>query len=157
MKLRILTLGLASAMLAACGGGNGGAQDSQVLNVYNYSDYIAEDTIPTFEKESGIKVTYDVFDSDEMVETKLLAGNSGYDLIFPGDTVAERLMRAGALQKLDKSKLTALADVEPGLQRLQTKYPYSRHAVVPYTWGSIGITYNAAQIQQRLADAVSKS
>ena len=83
MKLRILTLGLASAMLAACGGGNGGAQDSQVLNVYNYSDYIAEDTIPTFEKESGIKVTYDVFDSDEMVETKLLAGNSGYDVVVP--------------------------------------------------------------------------
>lgn len=67
MKLRILTLGLASALLAACGGGGtGGAQDSKVLNVYNYSDYIAEDTIPNFEKQSGTKVTYDVFDSDEM-------------------------------------------------------------------------------------------
>ena len=129
------------------------AADDKTLKLYNWADYFAEDTLAKFTAETGIQVTYDVMDSSETLEAKMMAGRSGYDLIFPGDTVAERLMRAGALQKLDKSKLTALADVEPGLQRLQTKYPYSRHAVVPYTWGSIGITYNAAQIQQRLADA----
>ena len=105
MKLRILTLGLASAMLAACSGGNGGAQDSQVLNVYNYSDYIAEDTIPTFEKESGIKVTYDVFDSDEMVETKLLAGNSGYDVVVPTLNFFGRQIQAGVFHAVVMEKV----------------------------------------------------
>ena len=68
-------------------------------------------------------------------------------------TVAERLMRAGALKKLDKSKLEHLDDIEPGLRTLQTKYPYSRHATVPYTWGSIGLTYNTQMIEQRMPNA----
>lgn len=79
MTLRLLALTLSTTLLAACGGGTApGNADARakVLNVYNYSDYIAEDTIPAFEKSSGIKVTYDVFDSDEMVEAKLLAGGS---------------------------------------------------------------------------------
>lgn len=92
-------------------------------------------------------------DSSETLEAKMMAGHSGYDLIFPGDTVAERLMRAGALQKLDDSKLEHMDDIEAGLRDLQTKYPYSRHAVVPYTWGSIGLTYNQAKIEQRMPGA----
>lgn len=92
-------------------------------------------------------------DGSETLEAKMLAGGSGYDLIFPGDTVAERLMRAGSLKPLDRSKLTALDDIEPGLQKLRTHYEYSRQATVPYTWGTIGLTYNAEQIKQRLPDA----
>lgn len=147
-RLLLCSLGLtlAAAMAPA-------QAEEKNLRLYNWADYFAEDTITKFTAETGIQVTYDVMDSSETLEAKLMSGNSGYDLIFPGDTVAERLMRAGALQKLDPKKLTALADIEPGLQRLQTQYPYSRHAVVPYTWGSIGITYNAAQIKQRMADA----
>lgn len=86
MKLKTLTVMLAAAALAACGGKDEKAATgapSKTLNVYNWSDYIAEDTIPEFEKATGIAVTYDVFDSDEMVETKLLAGSSGYDVVVP--------------------------------------------------------------------------
>ncbi len=141
-----LGLGLGCAQLSA-------QAEEKVLRLYNWADYFAPDTISDFTRETGIQVIYDVMDSSETLEAKMMSGNSGYDLIFPGDTVAERLMRAGALQKLDKSKLEHLDDVEPGLRTLQTRYPYSRHATVPYTWGTIGITYNQEMIDKRLAGA----
>ena len=123
------------------------------LRLYNWADYFAEDTLTRFTAETGIKVIYDVMDGSETLEAKMLAGGSGYDLIFPGDTVAERLMRAGSLLPLDRSKLTALDDIEPGLQKLRTHYVHSSQATVPYTWGTIGLTYNAEQIRQRMPDA----
>ena len=127
--------------------------EEKTLRLYNWADYFAEDTLAKFTAETGIKVIYDVMDGSETLEAKMLAGGSGYDLIFPGDTVAERLMRAGSLQPLDRSKLTALNDIEPGLQKLRTHYEYSRQATVPYTWGTIGLTYNAEQVKQRVPDA----
>lgn len=127
--------------------------EEKTLHLYNWADYFAEDTLANFTRETGIRVIYDVMDSSETLEAKMMSGRSGYDLIFPGDTVAERLMRAGALKKLDKSKLEHLDDIEPGLRTLQTKYPYSRHATVPYTWGSIGLTYNTQMIEQRMPNA----
>ncbi len=149
MKLRILTLGLASAMLSACGGGNGGGQDSQVLNVYNYSDYIAEDTIPNFEKQSGIKVTYDVFDSDEMVETKLLAGNSGYDVVVPTLNFFGRQIQAGVFLPLDKSKIPNLANLDPAvMKRIATQDPGNQYGV-PYMIGTTGIGYNVDMLKER--------
>lgn len=110
--------------------------EDKVLRLYNWADYFAEDTLKDFTAQTGIKVIYDVMDSSETLEAKLLSGNSGYDLIFPGDTVAERLARAGALQKLDPAKLEHLADIEPGLQRLHQRYPNSRERTVPYTWAA---------------------
>ena len=149
MKLRILTLGLASAMLSACGGGNGVGQDSQVLNVYNYSDYIAEDTIPAFEKQSGIKVTYDVFDSDEMVETKLLAGNSGYDVVVPTLNFFGRQIQAGVFLPLDKSKIPNLANLDPAvMKRIATQDPGNQYGV-PYMIGTTGIGYNVDMLKER--------
>lgn len=127
--------------------------EDKTLRLYNWADYFAEDTLANFTRETGIKVIYDVMEGSETLEAKMMSGHSGYDLIFPGDTVAERLMRAGALQKLDPEKLQHLADIEPGLRGLQTQYPYSRHATVPYTWGSIGITYNAEMVGKRMSDA----
>lgn len=127
--------------------------EDKTLRLYNWADYFAEDTLSRFTAETGIKVIYDVMDGSETLEAKMLSGGSGYDLIFPGDTVAERLMRAGSLLPLDPSKLTALADIEPGLQKLRSHYEHSSQATVPYTWGTIGLTYNAAQIKQRMADA----
>ncbi|VVO49122.1 Putrescine-binding periplasmic protein SpuD [Pseudomonas fluorescens] len=127
--------------------------EEKTLRLYNWADYFAEDTLSRFTAETGIKVIYDVMDGSETLEAKMLAGGSGYDLIFPGDTVAERLMRAGSLQPLDRSRLTALADIEPGLQKLRSQYEHSSQATVPYTWGTIGLTYNAGQIKQRLPDA----
>lgn len=84
----------------------GAAQaDSKVLHVYNWSDYIAPDTIANFEKESGIKVVYDVFDSNETLEAKLLAGKSGYDVVVPSNNFLAKQIKAGVYQELDKSKL----------------------------------------------------
>ncbi|WP_347905263.1 extracellular solute-binding protein [Pseudomonas purpurea] len=125
----------------------------KTLRLYNWADYFAEDTLTRFTAETGINVIYDVMDGSETLEAKMLAGGSGYDLIFPGDTVAERLMRAGSLLPLDRTKLTALDDIEPGLQKLRTHYVHSSQATVPYTWGTIGLTYNAEQIKQRMPDA----
>ncbi|UDN27284.1 extracellular solute-binding protein [Aeromonas caviae] len=144
-----LLLGLGAQ--AAEGAGEG--TEEKVLRLYNWSDYFAADTLSEFTRETGIRVIYDVMDSSETLEAKLMAGRSGYDLIFPGDTVAERLMRAGSLQPLDKGKLQHLGDIDPGLARLQQAYPHAKEAVVPYTWGTIGLTYNADAIRQRMPDA----
>lgn len=127
--------------------------EDKTLRLYNWADYFAEDTLSRFTAETGIKVIYDVMDGSETLEAKMLSGGSGYDLIFPGDTVAERLMRAGSLMPLDQSKLKELADIEPGLQKLRGHYEHSSNATVPYTWGTIGLTYNEEQIKQRMADA----
>jgi putrescine transport system substrate-binding protein len=143
-----LTLAVSAAMPAAQA-----AAAEKILHLYNWSDYFAEDTLRNFTAETGIQVTYDVMDSSETLEAKLLSGHSGYDLIFPGDTVSERLMRAGALQKLDKSQLLALADIEPGLAKLHAQYPNAKDATVPYTWGTIGLVYNNEMISKRMADA----
>ncbi len=141
-----LSLGLVCAQFAA-------QAEEKILRLYNWADYFAPDTLSAFTKETGIQVIYDVMDSSETLEAKMMSGHSGYDLIFPGDTVAERLMRAGALQKLDPGRLEHLDDIEPGLRTLQTRYPYSRHATAPYTWGTIGLTYNQQMIDERLAGA----
>lgn len=127
--------------------------EEKTLRLYNWADYFAEDTLSKFTAETGIKVIYDVMDGSETLEAKMLAGGSGYDLIFPGDTVAERLMRAGSLLPLDSSKISERDDIEPGLQKLRTHYVHSNQATVPYTWGTIGLTYNDQQIKQRMPNA----
>ncbi|WP_165668674.1 extracellular solute-binding protein [Metapseudomonas otitidis] len=143
-----------SLLVLALGLGLGSAHaEEKLLRLYNWADYFAPDTLEAFTRETGIRVIYDVMDSSETLEAKMMSGHSGYDLIFPGDTVAERLMRAGALQPLDPARLELLDEIEPGLKTLQTRYPYSRHATVPYTWGTIGLTYNQAQIDARLPGA----
>lgn len=153
MKLRILTLGVAS-LLAACGGNDSKGETAQggeekVLNVYNYSDYIAEDTIPNFEKATGIKVTYDVFDSDEMVETKLLTGNSGYDIVVPTLNFFGRQIQAGVFLPLDKSKIPNLANLDPDLMaRIATQDPENKYGV-PYMIGTTGIGYNVEKLKER--------
>ncbi|UOK36722.1 extracellular solute-binding protein [Pseudomonas palleroniana] len=143
-RLLIGTLMLSAACASA---------DDKTLKLYNWADYFAADTLSRFTAETGIQVIYDVMDGSETLEAKLMAGGSGYDLIFPGDTVAERLMRAGSLQPLEPARLTALNDIEPGLQQLRSRYVTSNKATVPYTWGTIGLTYNAQKIEQRLANA----
>lgn len=143
-----------SLLVLALGLGLGSAHaEEKLLRLYNWADYFAPDTLEAFTRETGIRVIYDVMDSSETLEAKMMSGHSGYDLIFPGNTVAERLMRAGALQPLDPARLEHLDEIEPGLKTLQTRYPYSRHATVPYTWGTIGLTYNQAQVDARLPGA----
>ncbi len=142
---------LAIAALLACAGIAQAEQDA--LRLYNWADYFAEDTLKRFTAETGIPVIYDVMDGSEVLEAKLMSGRSGYDLVFPGDTVAERLMRAGSLRTLDRKQLTALDDIEPGLRQLHDRYPKASQATVPYTWGTIGLTMDAKKIRERMPDA----
>src|SRR5690606_25505159 len=125
-----------------------------VLNVYNWSDYIAEDTIANFEAETGIKVNYDVYDTNEIVDAKLLAGNSGYDIVVPSGNFLERQIKAGLILPLDKSKLTNLSNLDPAVMATATAQdPDNAHAV-PYMINTIGLGYNAAKVQAALgADA----
>jgi len=153
MKLRILAVVVAACTLAACGGGkeDKAAAPKQsadkVVNVYNWSDYIAEDTIPNFTQATGIKVTYDVFDSDEMVETKLLTGSTGYDVVVPSLSFLGRQIQAGVFLPLDKSKIPNLKNVDPELlKRIALQDPGNQFAV-PYLWGTSGIGYNVDKVK----------
>jgi putrescine transport system substrate-binding protein len=124
--------------------------EEKVLNVYNWSDYIAEDTIANFEKETGIKVNYDVFDSNEVLETKLLAGKTGYDVVVPSASFLERQIKAGVFMKLDKAKLPNLKNMDPEImQRVALHDPGNEHAI-PYLWGTTGIGYNPDKIKAAL-------
>jgi putrescine transport system substrate-binding protein len=128
------------------------AAEDKVLHVYNWSDYIAEDTIPNFESQSGIKVTYDVFDSNDTVETKLLAGSSGFDVVVPSASFLERQIKAGVFQKLDKSQLPNLKNMDADImQRVGLHDPNNDYAV-PYLWGTTGLGYNEAKIKKILGD-----
>lgn len=128
------------------------AAEEKVLHVFNWSDYIAEDTIKNFEDKTGIKVTYDVFDSNDVLETRLLAGNSGFDVVVPSASFLERQIKAGVFQKLDKSQLPNLSNMDPDImQRVALHDPENAHSV-PYLWGTTGIGYNEAKIKKILGD-----
>ncbi len=120
---------------------------SRVLNVYNWSDYIEPTVLEAFTKETGIKVRYDTFDSNDTLEAKLLAGKSGYDVVVPTAYFLERQIKAGLFQKLDKSKLKNIGNVWPEIaKRLATYDPGNVHAV-NYMWGTTGIGYNVKKAQ----------
>jgi putrescine transport system substrate-binding protein len=128
------------------------AEEEKVLHVYNWSDYIAEDTIKNFEAQTGIKVTYDVFDSNDMLETRLLAGNSGFDVVVPSASFLERQIKAGVFQKLDKSQLPNLKNMDPDIQqRVALHDPGNEHSVT-YLWGTTGLGYNVDKVKKILGD-----
>ena len=153
MKLKTLVIVMGLCALAACGDkggkddGTAAAGGDKSVNVYNWSDYIAEDTIPNFEKATGIKVTYDVFDSNEVLETKLLAGSSGYDVVVPTLNFLGRQIQAGVFQPLDKSKIPNYANLDPEImKRLESQDPGNQYAI-PYMWGTTGIGYNVDKVK----------
>src|SRR5205809_2713628 len=122
----------------------------RVVNVYNWSDYMAPGVVEDFSKETGIKVRYDTFDSNDTLETKLLAGKSGYDVVVPTAYFLERQIKAGVFQKLDKEKLPNLANMWPEItQRLAAYDPGNQYAV-NYMWGTTGIGYNARRVREIL-------
>lgn len=130
-----------------------GAQEEKILHVFNWSDYIAEDSVPNFEKQSGIKVTYDVFDSNDVLETRLLAGNSGFDLVVPSASFLERQIKAGVFQKLDKSQLPNLKNMDPDIMNRVGLHDPNNEYAIPYLWGTTGIGYNEDKIKKILGDA----
>jgi putrescine transport system substrate-binding protein len=131
----------------------GASAQDKVVNVYNWSDYVGEGVLEDFTKETGIKVVYDVYDSMEMMETKLLAGGSGYDIIVPTDRNLARLIQAGVVQKLDKTKIPNLANQwDVTAKRLETFDPGLEHST-NYMWGTTGLGYNVDKIKERMPDA----
>ena len=143
-----LAAGVAVALLAAA---SAGAQE-RVVNVYNWSDYIDSSILDDFTKETGIKVVYDVFDSNEILETKLLAGGSGYDVVVPTAPFLARQIQAGVFQKLDKSKLPNLKNMWPLVTERLAKYDPGNEYAVNYMWGTTGLGYNVDKVKAALGD-----
>ncbi|MCU0116912.1 polyamine ABC transporter substrate-binding protein [Pseudomonas sp. B2M1-30] len=124
-----------------------GAQAAGTVHIYNWSDYIGETTLADFQKETGIKPVYDVFDSNETLEGKLLAGRTGYDVVVPSNHFLGKQIKAGAFQKLDKAQLTNYSNLDPVLlKRLEQNDPGNLYAV-PYLWGTNGIGYNVDKVK----------
>lgn len=129
------------------------SEEEKVLNIYNWSDYIAEDTIANFEAETGIKVTYDVFDSNEVLEAKMLTGATGYDLVVPTGDFLERQITAGVFQKLDKSKLSNIANIDAEIMAAAEGHDPGNEHALNYMWGTTGFGYNVEKIKERMPDA----
>ena len=133
-------------------GGAAIAQAEGKLNIYNWSDYIAEDTIANVEQEPGIKVTYDVYDANEVVDAKLLTGNSGFDIVVPTNNFLTKQVQAGVYMELDHSKLPNMSNLNPELMKqMESIDPGSKHSI-PYLWGTNGIGYNVDKVQEVLGD-----
>lgn len=140
--LAVLTLAM---VMAGCGG-----PKEQTLRIYNWSDYIDPALLDQFTKETGIKVVYDTFDSNEVLETKVLTGATGYDLVVPSNHNVPRYIEAKAIQPLDHTKLANFKNLWPDLmKRMEPFDPGSKYSV-PYMWGTIGIGYNTEAIAKRL-------
>jgi putrescine transport system substrate-binding protein len=147
--LRAALSALAAVATLACGAA---LAQERVVNVYNWSDYIDPKVLESFTKETGIKVTYDTYDNNEIVETKLLAGKSGYDVVVPSGPFLQRLIQAGVFAKLDKAKLPNLKNMWPEvMQRLQVYDPGNQYGV-NYMWGTTGIGLNMQKVRQRLGN-----
>ena len=141
----------ALAALVCAAGFSFTANAKDELHVYNWSDYIAEDTLTNFEAASGIKVVYDVYDSNEVLEAKLLAGSSGYDLVFPtARPFIDRHIKAGLYQKLDKNKLSNYANLDAIIMQSLTDIDAGNSYAVPYMWGTTGIGINLKKVREIL-------
>ncbi|CAN7604807.1 polyamine ABC transporter substrate-binding protein [Phyllobacterium sp. LjRoot231] len=142
IKTALLTATLALGIVSSAGAAD------RVVNIYNWSDYIDPAILEDFTKETGIKVVYDTFDSNEILETKLLAGGTGYDVVVPTASFLQRQIAAGVFQKLDKSKLPNLSNTWDVInQRIDTYDPGNQYAV-DYMWGTTGLGYNVDKMKE---------
>ena len=149
MIRRLLLVGLAALPLLLCATGGVRAEE-RVVNIYNWSDYIDPKVLDDFTKETGIKVVYDTYDNNEILETKLLAGKSGYDIVVPSGPFLQRLIKAGVFLPLDKAKIPNLKHAWPEIStRLQAYDPGNAFAV-DYMWGTTGIGVNVSAVRERL-------
>ncbi len=139
---------LACLALTACG--QKAADKPQVLHLYNWSDYIDPKLLADFTTETGIKVVYDTFDSNEVLETKMLQGQTGYDLVVPSNHNIPRYITAGAIATLDKSKLKNLSNLWPSIMAHMEPFDPGQKHTIPYMWGTIGIGYNPEALAKRL-------
>ena len=162
-KLWVMTMLCASAFwVIGCGGSGSDARntssgensgDRKVLNLYIWTDYLAPDTVASFEKTTGIKVRISYFDTNETLEARMLTGNSGFDVALPTAPFFQRQIRSGAYLQLDKAKLPNLVNLDPAIMaRVALNDPGNAHGVV-YAWGTYGIGYNAKMVADALPDA----
>ena len=151
-------VGLVCLLLAGCGHSNApahpdAAAEEKIVNVYNWYDYIKPEVLRKFQAKYGVQVHYAVFDSNNTLEARLLAGHSGYDVVFPSGAYLESMIAAGVFRPLDKSRLPNLRNLDPAImQRLAAHDPGNAHAI-DYTWGITGIAYDEAKVRARMPQA----
>ncbi len=168
MKKLVLVMAVSAALLAACGkkeepvavasapapAASAAAAptntEEKVLNIYNWPDYIPEGLIAAFEKETGIKVNYDTFETNEALHAKLVAGNTGYDIVVPGTVFAKPQIEGKLLQPLDKSKIPNLGNLDPAIMRVLTKADPGNKYLVPWAWGFTTVGINKTKVDQAL-------
>ncbi len=148
----VLILGMTASIVTATV-----AEEEKVLNVYFWFDYLPHSIIENFEKETGIKIVLDTFESDNIQETKLLTGKSGYDVVIPSGAAAERLIKLDTFKKLDKSKFTNYHNLDKTILSGLAKHDKGNEYGVPYMWGTVGLAFNEALVKKRLPDADLRS
>lgn len=126
----------------------------KVVNVYNWAEYTAEDTIPGFEKATGIKVRYDTYDTNDILQAKLLTGNSGYDVVVPSTHYAARQIEAGLLQKLDKSKLPNWEHLDSAIMEVVAQVDPGNEYLIPWGFGTNGLGYNVTKVKEIFGENV---
>jgi putrescine transport system substrate-binding protein len=168
MKKHVLVLAVTAVLLAACGKKEEPAPaaapapapvaaapaappaEEKVLNIYNWPDYIPEGMIAAFEKETGIKVNYDTFETNEALHAKLVAGNTGYDIVVPGSVFAKPQIEGGLMQELDKAKIPNLANLDPGIMKTLSKADPDNKHLVPWAWGFTTVGINKTKVDKAL-------
>jgi len=169
MKKHVLAVAITAVLLAACGKKEEPApapapapapvaaapagpvyDDEKVLNIYNWPDYIPEGMVAAFEKETGIKVNYDTFETNEALHAKLVAGNTGYDIVVPGTVFAKGQIDGGLLQPLDKSKIPNLANLDPEFMKTLVKADPDNKHLVPWAWGFTTVGINKTKVEKAL-------
>jgi len=149
--MRISSLLVSTAVLALAAAGTASAQD-RVVKIFNWSDYIDESILEEFTAETGIEVVYDVFDSNEILETRLLAGSTGYDIVVPTGTFMANQIKAGVFQPLDKEALPNLENMDPAIMERLELYDPGNDYAINYMWGTTGIGINVDMVRERLGE-----
>ncbi|MBL8387306.1 MAG: extracellular solute-binding protein, partial [Hydrogenophaga sp.] len=175
MKKQVLALAISAILLAACGKKEEAPaapaapvaaapapaaepakpagpkfDDEKVLNIYNWPDYIPEGMIAAFEKETGIKVNYDTFETNEALHAKLVAGNTGYDIVVPGTVFAPTQIQGGLLQPLKKDQIPNLANMDPEIMKVLTGADPDNAHLVPWAWGFTTVGINKTKVEKAL-------
>ena len=159
MKKYIWTALVSTLVLAACGkkeeapavaASASASAEEKVLNIYNWPDYVPEGMIAAFEKETGIKVNYDTFETNEALNAKLVAGNTGYDIVVPGTAFSPLQTEAGFFQPLDRSKLKNYGNLDPVIMNSLTKADPGNKHLVPWAWGFTTVGINRTKVEKAL-------
>ena len=158
LQARSVAVGVALSVLAACGShrsadGTSAPREEKVLNVYNWADYIGKHTISDFERTTGIRVVYDTYDSDTTLEARMMAGDSGYDVVSTSTDFFSRQIKAGVYRPLDRAQLSNWGNIDPHALAVTARSDPGNRYAVPYLHAINGFAYNAAMIKARMPDA----